>query len=79
MPEGRGNCWSCYKTSIPLPMNDVERRQLLRRLWMDNHPEDKRTAEQVLLFHAWLEKTWPELLARRTLDELKADLEFLYQ
>ena len=60
-------------------MNDVERRQILRRLWMDNHADEKRTSSQLVLFHTWLDKNWPELLAKRTLEELKADLEFLYR
>jgi hypothetical protein len=60
-------------------MTDVARRQQLRRLWVDTYPEEKRTAHQLVLFHGWLEKNWPELLAKRSLEDLKSDLEFLWR
>jgi hypothetical protein len=49
---------------------------------MDTYPEGKRTATQVLIFHGWLEKNWPELLDRTSGEafrELKSDLMDLWQ
>jgi hypothetical protein len=63
-------------------MNAIERRQQVRRLWVDGYPEAKRTNNHLVLFHAWLEKNWSELPDPPNGDsfqELKADLMDLWR
>jgi hypothetical protein len=61
---------------IRAAMKDAERRALLLPLWLQR-PPDKRTGNDLLIFHAWLEQNRPELLARGRGDPyqyLKVDL-----
>ena len=54
-----------------------EKRAKLRELWLDRHPEGKRTSNDMLVFYGWLERNWPELLNRGQDDayqQLKAAL-----
>lgn len=61
-------------------MQEKDKREKLRELWLDR-PEDKRTANDVLIFYGWLERNWPELLTRDHEDpyqQLKSDLAGLW-
>jgi hypothetical protein len=58
------------------PMKDVQRRQEIRRHWLAR-PEHKRTANDLLIFHGWLEDNHPYLLKAGEADpyqQLKLDL-----
>ena len=61
-------------------MKDVQRRQELRRHWL-SRPEHKRTTNDLLIFHRWLEENHPYLLKREQADsyeQLKVDLGALW-
>jgi hypothetical protein len=59
-----------------------EKRAKVRELWLDRQPENKRSANDVLIFYGWLERNWPELLTTGhgdPLKHLKADLAGLWK
>jgi hypothetical protein len=58
------------------PMKDAQRRQELRRHWLAR-AENKRTANDLLIFHGWLEDNHRYLLKGGSDDpyqQLKTDL-----
>ena len=62
------------------PMKDAQRRQELRRHWLAR-PENRRGANDLLIFHGWLEENHPYLLKEGTADpyqQLKLDLGALW-
>jgi len=58
-----------------------EKRAKLRELWLDRYPENRRSANNVMIFFGWLEKNWPELLSTEgdPYQHLKADLSGLWK
>ncbi len=44
-------------------MRDYEKRQTLRRLWLER-PLDRRSERDLVLFHEWLSENLPTLLTR---------------
>jgi hypothetical protein len=57
-------------------MRDHEKRQTLRRLWMER-PLDQRTARDLIVFHEFVSENFPALLKgvrRNTLDQLREDI-----
>jgi hypothetical protein len=63
---------------MPNPVED-DRRDDVRRLFRHRYPDGAGVSE-VLAFHAWLERTRPDLLPTgpRRYDDLRLDLEGLY-
>ena len=56
-------------------MQDFEKRQTIRRMWLER-PPDKRTENDLLIFHEWLSENFPTLLKRgpRSYEQLRSDL-----
>jgi hypothetical protein len=57
-------------------MRDYEKRQTLRRLWMER-PRDERTEKDLVLFHEFVSENFPALLkgvGRNTFDQLREDI-----
>ncbi len=56
-------------------MRDYEKRQTLRRLWLER-PLDRRTERDLVLFHEWLAENLPTLLTRGgdSYEQLRQDL-----
>lgn len=56
-------------------MQDHEKRQTLRRLWMER-PARQRTEKDLLFFHEWIAENFPSLLKRGgdTFTQLRADI-----
>lgn len=56
-------------------MRDYEKRQTLRRLWLER-PLDRRTERDLVLFHEWLAENLPTLLMRGgdSYEQLRHDL-----
>ncbi len=57
-------------------MRDHEKRQTLRRLWMERPPE-RRTARDLILFHEFVMENFPALLKRvgvNTFAQLQEDI-----
>ena len=61
-------------------MKDAQRRQELRRHWLAL-PESRRSTNDLLIFHGWLEENHPYLLKQGAVDpyqQLKLDLGALW-
>ena len=57
-------------------MQDFEKRKTLRRLWLDR-PADRRTENDIVIFHEWISENLPSLLKRSgsiSFEEFRADL-----
>jgi hypothetical protein len=56
-------------------MRDYQKRQTLRRLWLER-PLDRRTERDLVLFHEWLAENLPTLLTRGgdSYEQLRQDL-----
>ena len=57
-------------------MRNAEKRQTLRRLWMER-PADQRTDRDLVMFHEFVAENFPALLkgvGRNTLDQLRDDI-----
>lgn len=56
-------------------MRDYEKRQTLRRLWLER-PIDRRTERDLVLFHEWIAENLPTLLRRGgdSYEHLREDL-----
>ena len=57
-------------------MQDFEKRQTIRRLWLDR-PESRRTENDIVLFYEWLAENLPSLLKRShpvSFQEFRAEL-----
>ncbi len=56
-------------------MRDYEKRQTLRRLWLER-PIDRRTERDLVLFHEWVAENLPTLLKRGgdSYEQLRDDL-----
>ena len=57
-------------------MRDTEKRQTLRRLWMERHP-DQRTDRDLVIFHEFVAENFPALLkgaSRDTFSQLRDDI-----
>jgi hypothetical protein len=56
-------------------MRDYEKRQTLRRLWLER-PRDGRTERDLVIFHEWLAENLPSLLTRGgdSYEQLRLDL-----
>jgi hypothetical protein len=56
-------------------MRDYEKRQTLRRLWLER-PSNRRTERDLVLFHEWLAENLPTLLTRGgdSYEQLRQDL-----
>jgi hypothetical protein len=57
-------------------MQDFEKRKTLRRLWLER-PIERRTENDMLVFHEWISENFPTLLKRSgtiTFEEFRADL-----
>jgi len=56
-------------------MRDYQKRQTLRRLWLER-PLDGRTERDLVIFHEWLAENLPTLLTRGgdSYEQLRQDL-----
>jgi len=56
-------------------MQDYQKRQTLRRLWLER-PLDGRTERDLVIFHEWLAENLPTLLTRGgdSYEQLRQDL-----
>jgi len=57
-------------------MQDFEKRKTLRRLWLDR-PADRRTENDIVIFHEWISENLPSLLKRSgsiSFEEFRAEL-----
>lgn len=57
-------------------MRDNEKRQTLRRLWLER-PKDKRTEKDLVIFHDFVAENFPALLkgaGRDTFNQLSEDI-----
>ena len=56
-------------------MQDFEKRRTIRRLWLER-PANKRTGNDLLIFHEWLAENLPTLLKRggHSFEQLRSDL-----
>jgi hypothetical protein len=56
-------------------MQDYQKRQTLRRLWLER-PLDGRTERDLVIFHEWLAENLPSLLTRGgdSYEQLRQDL-----